>query len=119
MAHVLLVMRKRGNLKVLDKALSGTGFTVSGVTEEEELGAILGEQDQPDAAIVDVSGYRSEVWRMCQALQQANVPFLVISEASRRAYSNQGLEYGARSVLEKPLVKGSLIRLLEGLTKAP
>ena len=116
MPDVLLIMRKRGNLKVLGEALGQHGYTVTGVTTPEELEVNLRSSRAPKAALVDVTGYREEVWAMCTALQRSNVPFLVISGSRQPAFGSRGLESGAASVLTKPLVKSSLLKLLAGLT---
>lgn len=116
MPEVLLVMRTPGNAKVLGEALAGVGYDVLDARDAAELQALLDGGSRPAAALVDVTGYREEIWAMCAALQRGKVPFLVVSSPLQRDFGSRGLAFGAASVLTKPLVKSSLLRLLTELT---
>jgi CheY-like chemotaxis protein len=118
MPDILLIMRKPGNIRVLDEALQNYGHSCAGADSCESLERVLGQDLPPDLALVDVTGFGETIWRMCEKLQHKNIPFIVLSAKRELELSSKTLSYGATSVLEKPVVKASLLKLIGGIIQA-
>ncbi|QBQ55916.1 response regulator [Nitrosococcus wardiae] len=118
MPEIFLVMRKPGNIRVLCQALEGHGYTCTGISDKKALEARFEQPLSPDLALVDVSGFGESVWSMCELLQHKDVPFIVLSAKQELGLSSQTLRYGAASILEKPIVKTSLLKLIENMAHA-
>lgn len=116
MANLLLVMKRPGNVRVLRQAVEPLGYTVSGITSNAELESVLAEQPQACVGLVDVSGFGALAWEMCETLRRHEVRFIVLSEPRGTRAANQALEYGAASILQKPITKRALLQLLQGLS---
>lgn len=110
-------MRKPGNIRVLSQALEAHQYACVGAADQQSLETIL-HSSSPDLALVDVSGFGESVWLMCEILQRRNVPFIVLSAKQELDVSSRTLSYGAVSILQKPIVKASLLKLIEGMARS-
>lgn len=115
MAEILLVMRKPGNIRVLSEALESQGHCCTGLTDCRGLADGL-QSKKPDLVLMDVSGLGESAWTTCKTLQQREIPFIVISAKHEMAPASKTLSYGAASILEKPVVKDSLLHLVRNIT---
>lgn len=118
MPDILLVIRQPGNVRVLSQTLERHGYTCTGANDSETLDKAIRRSATPDLALVDVAGLGEAVWPMCEKLQQSNVPFIVLSAKQQMGLSSKTIGYGAVSVLEKPIVKASLLQLIGNLIQA-
>lgn len=112
---VLLLMRAPGNIRVISQLLERRGIRAVGVSAEDDLVLLLEEGLTPDVALVDVSGFGASVWRMCAMLQERKLPFVVLFQPGEVELSSRTVQYGARSVLQKPVAKSALLQLILGL----
>lgn len=117
MPDILLVMRKLGNIRVLSETLKKHHHTCAGVDTHEALEAILDQGHAPDLALIDVAGFGKSVWSICDDLQRKGIPFIVLSAKQELHLSSKTLRYGAMSILEKPVIKASLLELISGITE--
>ena len=118
MPDILLLMRQTGNVRALSTALGEHGHTCIAADSCGTMDEIFALNTVPDLALVDVAGFGEHVWSMCEKLQQADVPFVVLSAKQEMRLSSRTLRYGATSVLEKPVVKDALLHLIESITQA-
>lgn len=118
MPSILLIMRQPGNVRVLRTALESHGHACIGASDREAVHEALSQHRALDLALVDVTGFGKSVWSICEKLQQSNVPFIVLSAKQELRLSSRTLGYGATSVLEKPIVKASLLQLIGNITQA-
>lgn len=114
-ARVLLVMRRAGNARVVQQAMAELGLNGVSVSNESELAGALADAAPPRSAVVDVSGFGSTAWRMCDTLHQRGVPFVVLSAARDAGAGSLSLAHGATSVLHKPVAKSALLQLVRSL----
>jgi|GEM_PF-2688143 len=113
--RVILVMKRPGNARVLDEAVAEVGMTGVGVSSERALRRALESEGRAHAALVDVSGFGSSVRELCRLLQAHEVPFAVLSTPEDAAAGSCTLEYGAASVLQKPVARSALLALVRSL----
>lgn len=113
--RVILIMKQPGNARVLAQAVSELDMHGIGVSSESELTAELARAEPARSALVDVSGFGRDVWRLCELLQEHGVPFVVLSTARERELGNSSIAYGASTVLEKPVAKSALLQLVQNL----
>lgn len=113
--RVLLVMKRPGNLRVTTEVLERHGIGARGVSTAGELEHLLETAFVPDLALVDVSGFGPAVWRICARLQAENLPFIVLFQPDEIELSGRSLQYGAMSVLQKPVAKAALLQLVQSL----
>lgn len=114
--EIVLVMNKPGNIGVLQDALASLGYKAVGVTSERELEALFSRGSLPALALIDVSGFGASVWQICAALHNSAVPFIVLSTPQELEFGSRSLQYGASSVLQKPVAKSALLELVRSLT---
>lgn len=115
MPRVLIVLRSTGNRKAIRTVLGRAGYHVTDAATLDDVTRHVSDPDtRPGAALVDLTGFRDEAWPMCDALQRASVPFLVVSPGPPPG-PGKALAAGAATVLQKPIVKASLLDLLDGL----
>lgn len=113
--RVILVMKQPGNIHVLEQAVAEVDMTGIGVSSEDELVAELQREVPARTALVDVTGFGREVWRLCELLQQHEVTFVVLSTARDAKIGSRSMAFGARSVLQKPVAKRALLELVQNL----
>lgn len=114
-ATILLVMRKSGNVRVMQQALDQLGYSGMEVSSEAELQAALEEPKLPCLGVVDVTDFGACVWPMCARLHSHSIPFIVLSAPQAPNLGNHSLAYGAAGVLQKPIAKSALLQLIHGL----
>jgi DNA-binding response OmpR family regulator len=116
--EILLVARKPGNIRVLSQALESHEYRCTGVSDKEALENLFEQSSYPDLALVDVSGFGKSVWSMCELLQHKNVPFIVLFAKHELSLSSKTLSYGAASILQKPIIKTSLLKFIDSMARA-
>lgn len=112
---ILTVDRNRRNLELLAQFLDKQGYESFGATSIEEFEQALTKIADIALVLVDISGFDSHVWKLCELLQNEQIPFLVISPRQSTAIQQESLAYGARSMLVKPLVIKELLRFIQSL----
>ncbi|MCG6659780.1 response regulator transcription factor [Halomonas campisalis] len=112
---VILIVRQPGNAQVLAAATEEAGMDAARASTADELQALLVQPDGHWVALVDPAGFGEAVWPLCQQLQDCRVPFVVLSASQDCDAGNRSLQYGAASVLQKPVAKAALLKLLQSL----
>ncbi len=112
---VLALDRNRRNLELLTEFLNREGIDVRATMSIEELDQAIEEADTVSVALLDLAGFDRSIWARCERLQEAGIPFLVISPRQSVQLYQDGLSRGARAVLVKPLGARELIALIRGL----
>lgn len=119
MASVLLVNRRAGNVKVMQRALAEAGHAGVAIGSEADIDTAIHQYSGPHVGVVDISGFGDEVWDVCDRLRSADVPFIVLSTSRELERGCQSLRRGAAGFLQKPVAKSALLRLLATLTDRP
>lgn len=117
---ILAVDRNQRNLELLMQFLTQEGYRILAATSPEELDRLLAGSQEIGLALVDVTGFDPSIWQRCQMLHQQGIPFLIVS--SRRAGTTiqyQGIAYGARGVLLKPMTIKELLAILRSVLQSP
>ncbi len=117
--RIVLVVHQPGNAKVLGQAVAEIGMTAVTAASKSVLKTRLAEPDAARAALVDVSGFGSQVWPLCSLLHDHDIPFVVMSPARDQEASTRSVQYGASTVLQKPIAKEALLNLLKSLSGRP
>jgi DNA-binding response OmpR family regulator len=114
---ILTVDRNRRNLVLLAQFLDKDGYQSFGATSIEEFEQALSRAAEAEIALVlvDISGFDSQIWKLCEWLRDEQIPFLVISPRQSAAIQQESVTYGARSMLVKPLVVKELLRFIRSL----
>jgi DNA-binding response OmpR family regulator len=112
---VLALDRNRRNLELLEQFLGQEGFGTRAVASIEELDRALEEADTFSVALLDLAGFDRSIWKRCERLQEAGIPFLVISPRQSMQLHQDGLSRGAKAVLVKPLGAKDLLALIRSL----
>lgn len=112
---ILLVAHNRRNLILLAQVLEKNNYRVKSAGKLDEVDQSLAENSDINAALIDITGFGSDIWRRCQQLRQTEIPFLILSPSRSRKLEQTGLAHGARSVLIKPLVIQELLAIIENM----
>lgn len=110
---ILTVVSNRCNLDLLAQFLYKQGYQSFGATSIEAFELALTKRSEIALVLVDISGFDSHIWKLCELLQNAP-PELVISPRQSTAIHQESLAYGARSML-LPLVVRELLRFIQSL----
>ncbi|WP_139294622.1 response regulator receiver protein [Salinivibrio sp. ES.052] len=100
---------------MLAASLEDAGYHCRPLNSEADMqaaAAIAGKK----LALVDTSGFGSNVWRLCEKLQHMNTAFIVLSPQEMLTRSSHATQYGAVSVMQKPVAKKALMQLIAGFT---
>ncbi|ABI55983.1 response regulator receiver protein [Alkalilimnicola ehrlichii MLHE-1] len=116
---VILIVRQPGNARVLAAAAEEAGMAAARAPTADALQALLKQRDGHWVALVDPTGFGQAVWPLCQQLQDCRVPFVVLFASQDRDAGNRSLQYGAASILRKPVAKDALLKLLQSLPPGP
>lgn len=112
---ILALDRNRRNLALLERFLDREGLGIRAVTSIEELDQAIEQVDAFSAALLDLAGFDRSIWQRCERLQEAGIPFLVISPRQSMQLYQAGLSRGAKAVLTKPLGVEDLLALIRSL----
>ena len=112
---ILLAMKSPGNAQVMRQALDRLGYDLTAVPSAAALQTALAKTHSPRLAVVDITDFGADVWRLCACLREHNMPFIVLSAPRARNLGNRLLAYGATSVLDKPVAKSVLLHMILGL----
>lgn len=112
---ILLVNRNQRNLELLTECLEKDGYATSSASNLEDLDQALMQDDGIGVALVDITGFHTEIWLRCEQLRNKKKPFLVVSPKQSAAIQQACLSHGARGVMIKPLVIKELIGLVQSM----
>lgn len=112
---ILLVNHNARNLQLLSEYLGKEGYQTLPVSSYEEFDQVISTRTPIAAALVDITGFDSQIWSRCEGLRVWKVPFLMISPKLSAAVQQASLTYGARGVMIKPLVIREFIGIIQSL----
>ena len=112
---LLLVGHLPRNLQLLEDFLRKEGYAILKATTYEELDQVLNQQQAMSGSLIDLAGFDEQIWRRCEYLRKAKIPFLIFSPRLSTAMQQASLSQGARGVLFKPLIMKELIAVIRGL----
>ena len=112
---LLLVNRLPRNLQLLADFLATEGYPTVSAGTYEEIDRALANPPPLAGALVDITGFDTEIWARCEQLRAVKIPFLVVSPRQSVAIQQASLSHGARGVMVKPLVVKELIRVIQSL----
>lgn len=113
---ILAINRNSSNLTLLSQFLTREGYEVIGLSTIESLEEAIAREIDISLAIIDISGFDHRIWSYCEQLRNLDIPFLVISPQQSALIKQQGMNYGARQILVKPLIVQEFLQIIENLT---
>lgn len=114
-AQILVLDRNRRNLELLTQFLAQQGYQTLPAICLEEVASTLTQFSKIDLALIDISGFDSSIWSVCQQLREQEIPFLVISSRHQVAIQQASIAHGAAGLLGKPLVMREFSQLIRAL----
>jgi len=114
-SRVLVAAAGKRNLELLRQFLGKEGFETVPAGSLDDMRVALEQTPNIDIAVLDVSGFSSEVWAFCDKLRERSVPFVVISGAHSASAESRAARSGARIVMTKPLVVRNLMRVIHAM----
>ena len=112
-ATVVMVDRNSRNRALLSDFLKKQGLHARTLSDLDELTALAQCDQCIDLVLVDIGGFRSDVWQSLERLRQAQIPFFVISPRWTPTVQRLCLASGGLGVLVKPLVPADLLKLIK------
>jgi len=111
---ILTIDRNRRNLELLSQFLKNEGYETRQVSELSSFDSVIDHADiNVVLALVDISGFDSDIWKHCEQLRSRGIPLLVLSPKHSSAIQQESFAHGARGVLVKPLVARELMTLVK------
>jgi DNA-binding response OmpR family regulator len=111
---ILIVGSNRAELELLSQQIVKEGCGAPIAAGLEELDSSIGKGGFT-LALIDLTGFNRTIWQRCQALQQAKVPFIIISPQRSPLVQKESLKHGASGLLVKPLGIKELIEYMHTL----
>ena len=113
---VILAMDSNSqNLELLSRQLEHEGFEVRPVSTTTECYRAIKAGDGISVAVIDLSGFDRSIWRCCDRLRKAGIPFLLIASQRSPAVQRDSMKHGASSVLVKPVGVKQLIEYIHAV----
>ena len=116
-AQILVLNCNRRNLDLLTQLLEQQGYRVLSTICLQEVAQTLTQSSRIDLALIDISGFGSSIWTVCQQLCEQEIPFLVISPRHHAAIQQASIAHGALGLLKKPLAMREFSQLIRELLK--
>lgn len=98
-ARILVLDRNRRNLELMTQFLQQQGYQVLALLSLAEVGDILIPSSKIDLAPIDISGFDTSIWTVCQQIYEQEIPFLVISPRYNAAIQQASITQGALGLL--------------------
>jgi len=114
---ILILDRNRHNLTLMTQFLEKQGYQTLPVISLEEVAPTLIPSNTIKLALIDITGFDSSVWTVCQQLREQGIPFLVVSPRHHSAIQQASIASGAKGLLGKPLAMREFAQLIRDLLK--
>lgn len=112
---ILAVDSNRGNLELLAQAVEQEGYTMRTASSLAELDQAIQGKEKIALALIDLSGFDRSVWEHCEQLQNAKIPYIIISPQRSPTVQKDSMRHGARGVLIKPAGAKELVEYIRTL----
>ena len=100
---VLLVSSSPGDMQQLDQSLRRQKYDMLVATSLAGMDTMVRSSERVALAIVDLAGFGQAVWKHCERLREAKIPFLVVADQRSSSVQTASLLHGARGVFTKPV----------------
>ncbi|MGV0024604.1 response regulator transcription factor [Phormidesmis priestleyi] len=115
--QILVLDRNRHNLTLLTQFLEQQGYQVLPALCLEDVASALNSMTKINLALIDISGFDSSIWEVCQQLCEQEIPFLVISARHHAAIQQASIAHGALGLLNKPIALREFLQLIRELLR--
>jgi len=100
---VMLVSSSRSSAEQLSQSLKQQRYDVRIATSLAELDTAAQSREKVALVVIDLASFDQTVWKQCERLQAAKIPFLVIADQRSPSVQQESMKYGARGVFTKPV----------------
>jgi DNA-binding response OmpR family regulator len=100
---VMLVSSSRGSAEQLSQSLKQRRYDMHIATSLVGLDTVVQSGEKVALVVIDLAGFDQTVWKRCEGLQAAKIPFLVIADQRSPSVQKESLRHGARGVFTKPV----------------
>lgn len=100
---VVLVGSNRNSAEQMGQSLKQQKYDMRIVASLTELDMTVQGVERISLAVIDLAGFDQTVWKHCERLQSARIPFLVIADQRSPSVQQESMRYGARGVFTKPV----------------
>jgi CheY-like chemotaxis protein len=100
---VMLVSSSRGGAEQLSLSLKRQRYDMRIATSLAGLDSVVQSPGKVALVVIDLAGFDQAVWKQCERLQAAKIPFLVIADQRSPSIQKESMRHGARGVFTKPV----------------
>lgn len=100
---VMLVSTSPGDAEQQSQSLKQHRYDVSITTSLAGMETVIQSGKKVALVVIDLAGLGRVVWKHCERLQAASIPFLVITDQRSPSLQTESLLHGARGVFTGPL----------------
>lgn len=100
---VIVVSSNRGSAEQLSQSLKQQRYDIRIAISLAELDTVVENREKVALVVIDLAGFDQAVWKQCERLQAAKIPFLVITDQRSPSVQKESMRYGARGVFTKPI----------------
>jgi CheY-like chemotaxis protein len=105
---VLLVCSSRAGAEQLRRSVKQQRYHTRIATSLAALDTVVQSGEKVGLVVIDLAGFDQAVWKQCERLQAAKIPFLVIADQRSPSVQKESMRHGARGVFTKPVAAKEL-----------
>jgi CheY-like chemotaxis protein len=109
---ILIADTNRDNAETLAQALVQEDYETIIATGPEELEQLLKGEKKPALAVIDLSGFKEDVWGSCDQMREYNIPYIIIAPQRSPSVQRESMRHGVCGLLIKPVATSELIEYI-------
>jgi CheY-like chemotaxis protein len=109
---ILLADTNRSNAETLAQELGQEVYETIIATSPEELEQLLKGEKKPVLAVIDLSGFKEDIWGSCDRMHEYNIPYIIIAPQRSPSVQRESMRHGVCGLLIKPVATGELIEYI-------
>lgn len=109
---ILIADTDRSNAETLSRELIQEGYETIFAASQEELEQLLKGEKKPALAVIDLSGFKEDIWGSCDRMHEYNIPYIIISPQRSPSVQRESMRHGVCGLLIKPVATSELIEYI-------
>ncbi len=109
----MLVSSSPGDAEQLGQSLKRQSYDMLVATTLAGMDGVIRSGRGVALAVIDLAGFGQAVWKHCEMLRAAKIPFLVIADQRSSSVQVESLIHGARGVFTKPVAGSQLAEYVQ------
>ena len=106
---ILLADTNRDDAETLAQALAQEDYETIVAASPEEMERLLQGEKKPSLVLIDLSGFKEDIWGSCDLMHELKIPYIILSPQRSPSVQRESMQHGAGSLLIKPIATSELV----------